>query len=60
MMCIYNDLNTEVNTEIIQKWCLAWVFIAKHYVKPYIFKMTHLPFKTLIREKNAKVWSHIF
>jgi hypothetical protein len=36
------------------------VFIAKHLVKPHIFKMAHLPLKTLLRENNARVWNHIF
>jgi len=31
------------------------VFIAKHYVKPRIFNMAPLPFKTLIGEKNTRV-----
>jgi len=32
-MCIYNNLNIEVNTEMIQNWCLAWGFYSKTLVK---------------------------
>jgi hypothetical protein len=29
-------------------------------LKPKFYQMAHLPLKTLLREKNVRIWSHIF
>jgi hypothetical protein len=54
-MLLKNDVYIQCSE--YPKWCLPWGFYSKHYVKPHIFKMAPLPLKTLIREKNARVWS---